>query len=70
MYTIAICDPSRTDAESLRLILHNVLDKLKIAHIIYYHKNASSLYKTLKKYPEKYNFLFLETELPPHFKRH
>lgn len=66
MYTIAICDSSKDAADSLRISIHNVLDRLKIAHRIYYYKDSGTLYKILKKYPEKYNLLFLETELSPY----
>ncbi|MGI6069846.1 MAG: hypothetical protein ACOYBE_05405 [Blautia sp.] len=38
MYTIAICDADQAAADKLRMALHNVLDNLNMAHIVYYHK--------------------------------
>ena len=61
MYTIAICDPDKHAADILRQAIHNVLDGLKATHAVYYYKDETTLYKILKKYPEKYNLLFLET---------
>lgn len=65
MYTIAICSPYRQEADTLRMSVHNILDQMKVAHVIYYYKDALSLSKILKKYPEKYNLLFLDTNLSP-----
>ena len=65
MYTIAICSPYRQEADTLRMSVHNILDQMKVAHVIYYYKDALSLSKILKKYPEKYNLLFLDTDLSP-----
>lgn len=65
MYTIAVCDTNKHEADMLLNSLQSILEELNFPYKCYYYDNASSLYETLEKYPEKYNCLFLETELTP-----
>lgn len=61
MYSIAICSPSKQEADILQSLIHRILNKINITHIICYYENPFALSKILKKYPEKYNLLFLDT---------
>lgn len=65
MYTIAICDTDKNEANMLSSSLQSILDGLNFPYRVYYYKTSSALYETLSKYPEKYNCLFLETDVRP-----
>ena len=65
MYIIAICDSNQKEASTLSTFLQNILEEMNFPYKCYYYDNATSLYETLKIYPEKYNCLFLETRLSP-----
>lgn len=65
MYMIAVCDPDVKYAKTLGLSVHKILDSMKISHCIEYHRTSETIYELLKKYPEKYNFIFLETNVSP-----
>lgn len=66
MYTIAICDENKEEATILSTLLQNILEEMNFPYKCYYYDDSSSLYNTLKIYPEKYNCLFLETKLSPY----
>lgn len=66
MYTIAICDADSSAVKQLNTEIRKVLVNLKIMHTVYSFANAESLYDTVRRYPEKFNLLFLETDVQPY----